>query len=257
MESRIETEREHFNRQAREGKGDPNRASNPENINPALLIPHVFCKEILRKRYQNKKVLDYGCGLGEYSVFLAKMGCQVTGIDISDISIEVAKKRAIREGVDKQIRFLVMNCEALEFDDDSFDIVFNAGSLSYLDLQKALSEIVRVLKTDGVFLGIDTLGHNPLLNLNRKIKRKRYLRSQWSVDHILRMSDLKMAKRYFGKAEFRFFNLTTLAVMPFSKLPGFHFVLSSLKTVDTVLLRLPFLKNWAFKVVFIFSKPNK
>lgn len=257
MESRIEIERKHFNKQARKWKVYPNRLGSSENLNPALRIPYVFCEEILQHNCQNKKVLDYGCGLGKYSVFLAKNGSEVTGIDISDVSLEVAKKRAIYEGVDKQTHFLAMNCEALEFDDDSFDMIFDSGSLSYLDLQKALSEIVRVLKPDGVFLGIDTLGHNPLLNLNRKIKRKRNLRSQWSVDHILRMSDLEMAKRYFGKAEFRFFNLATLAAVPFSKLPGFNFLLSLLKAVDGVLLRMPFLKNWAFKVVFILSQPNK
>ena len=188
---------------------------------------------------------------------MAKSGSEVTGIDISDVSIEVAKERAIHEGVDKQTRFLVMNCEALEFDNDSFDIVFNSGTLAYLDLQKALFEIVRVLKPDGVFLGIDTLGHNPLLNLNRKIKRKRNLRSQWAVDHILRMNDLELVERYFGKAEFKFFNLATLAAVPFSKLPGFDFVLGLLKAMDAVLLKLPFLKKGAFKVVFLCRQPNK
>lgn len=257
MKSRIEIEREHFNKQAREWQGNPDRLSSSENLNPAIHIPYDFCEEILRHNCQNKRVLDYGCGLGKYSVFLAKNGSEVTGIDISDVSIEVARERATREGVDKQTHFLVMNCEALEFDDDSFDIVFNSGTLSCLDLQKALSEIVRVLKPDGVFLGIDTLGHNPLLNLNRKIKRKRNLRTQWSVDHILRMSDLEVTKRYFGKAEFKFFNLATLAAVPFSKLPGFDFLLGLLKTVDTVLLKLPFLKKWAFKAVFVLRQPNK
>ncbi len=256
-ELRIEVEREHFNKQAREWQGNPDRLSISENLNPVIRMPYVFCTEILRQNCQNKRVLDYGCGLGKYSVFLAKNGGEVIGIDISDVSIEVAKERAIREGVNKQTSFLVMNCEALEFEDDSFDIVFNSGTLSYLDLQKALFEIVRVLKPDGVFLGIDTLGHNPLLNLNRKIKGKRGLRSQWAVDHILCMSDLEMTKRYFGKAEFKFFNLATLAVVPFSKLPGFDLVLSLLKAVDTVLLKLPFLKKWAFKVVFVLSQPNK
>jgi ubiquinone/menaquinone biosynthesis C-methylase UbiE len=257
MEPRIEIEREHFNKQARECLKSPDRLSSSENLNSAILIPYVFCEEILRHNCRNKRVLDYGCGMGRYSIFMAKNGGEVTGIDISDVSIEVAKEKATREGVDKQTRFLVMNCEALEFDDDSFDIVFNSGTLAYLDLQKALTEIVRVLKPGGIFLGIDTLGHNPLLNLNRKMKQRRNLRSQWSVDHILRKSDLKMLKRYFGKAEFRFFNLATLAAVPFPRLPGFGLLLGLLKAVDGVLLRLPYLKNWAFKVVFILSQPNK
>ena len=66
-----------------------------------------------------------------------------------------------------------------------------------------------------------------------------------------------MIKGYFGKAEFKFFNLATLAAVPFSKLPGFDFLLSLLKAVDAVLLRLPFLKKWAFKVMFELGQPNK
>ena len=257
MEPRIEIEREHFNRQARRWQEDLSRLTDRTYLNPVLRIPYVFGEEILRHNCQNKKVLDYGCGMGSYSIFLAKHGGEVVGIDISDVSIEIAKERAIREGVAKQTSFLVMNCEALEFDDDSFDIVFNSGTLSYLDLPKALWEIARVLKPDGIFLGIDTLGHNPLLNLRRKIKRRQNLRSQWAVDHILRMSDLEMTGSYFGKAEFKFFNLVTVAAMPFSRLPGFNFVLSRLEAVDAVLLKLPLLKKWAFKVMFILSQPVK
>jgi len=258
MEPRIEIEKEYFDRQARKWKEDPSRVSDySENFNPALRMPYIFCEEILRHNCQNKRVLDYGCGVGPYSIFLAKNGGEVTGIDISEVSIEIAKERAIREGVDKRTRFLVMNCEALEFADDSFDVVFNSGTLSYLDLPKALFEIARVLKPDGVFLGVDTLGHNPLLNLNRKIKERQNLRSQWMVEHILRMKDLEMTRRYFGKAEFKFFNLAALAAVPFSRLPGFNFVLRLLEAVDKVLLKLPFLKKLAFKVVFILSQPNK
>jgi ubiquinone/menaquinone biosynthesis C-methylase UbiE len=202
-------------------------------------------------------VLDYGCGLGIHSVFMAKSGGEVTGIDISDVSIEVAREVAIREGVEKQTRFLVMNCEALEFDNDSFDVIFNSGTLSYLDLRKALAEIARVLKPDGIFIGVDTLGHNPLLNLNRKIKMRRRLRSRWSVDHIFRTSDLQIMKGYFGRAEFRFFNLATLAAVPFLRLPGSTILLKLLTAVDAMLLKLTFLRKWAFKVVFVLRGPDK
>src|SRR3989344_9325985 len=54
-----------------------------------------FVGKFLFKNYQNKKVLDYCCGEGEISVSFAKQGIRVVGIDISDVSIEKAKKLAI------------------------------------------------------------------------------------------------------------------------------------------------------------------
>ena len=45
------------------------------------------------------RVLDYGCGQGEEATYLAKMGAQVTAIDISPVGIELTKERAKLNGV--------------------------------------------------------------------------------------------------------------------------------------------------------------
>ncbi len=46
------------------------------------------------------KALDIGCGTGTQAVYLAKRGWQVTGIDIVDRALDVARRRARAEGVD-------------------------------------------------------------------------------------------------------------------------------------------------------------
>src|SRR4051812_8834438 len=38
-------------------------------------------------------LLDFGCGMGEESVYFAKLGARVTGIDISDLGVATLKKR--------------------------------------------------------------------------------------------------------------------------------------------------------------------
>ena len=56
------------------------------------------------------RILDVGCGEGENSVLLAKMGAKVTGVDVSPGAIEVAKKQAALDGVEAE--FL---CSPIDF----------------------------------------------------------------------------------------------------------------------------------------------
>ena len=53
------------------------------------------------------KVIDIGCGEGYYSIYLAKKGFDVLGIDISEKAIEYAKQNAKQAGVN--IRFIAMD----------------------------------------------------------------------------------------------------------------------------------------------------
>ncbi len=211
-------------------------------------------------------MLDYGCGTGYYSIFLALNGIYVTGIDISDENIKIAKAHARYAGVEDFCCFEEGNCEALEFGNDTFDIVFSAGSLSCLELSKALSELSRVVKRTGMLVILDTLGHNPLLNWNRRIKLKNDLKTEWSVDHILRLDNLCKFGDYFENKEIFFFDLTTLPIAFIEKhfvnrneyLENYYWPLVTVaKVCDSFLLQLPFLKKYAFKFVCVLSKPYK
>ena len=201
--------------------------------------------------------MDYGCGTGIHSIHIAKCGGFVKGIDISDVAIEIGKMRAGKERVAHRCKFVVGDAEETKFPANSFDFVFNSGTLSCLDLDKALLEVCRVLKPDGVFLGIDTLGHNPILNVNRYLKYRRCERTKQTLHHILHMSDLKRFQSYFSKTKFIYFDLMTLLAIPLEKLHKVYpRVLKLLENIDGLLLR-SFLKRYAFKVVFVLSQPNK
>lgn len=113
-------------------------------------------------------VLEYGCGKGSYAFFLAKYGVRVVGIDISEVGIRLAQERADCEGL-KNVKFLVMDAEEMEFENNSFDLVCGTGILHHLDLNKALKELVRVLKPEGKAIFVEPLGHNPIINLYRKL----------------------------------------------------------------------------------------
>lgn len=66
-----------------------------------------------------------------------------------------------------------------------------------------------------------------------------------------------MAESYFGKVDTRFFHLATLAAVPFRKLAIFNPMLDLLEAIDSVLLKIPFLKWKAWQVVFVLSEPKK
>jgi len=216
----------------------------------------AFVNQWLLHRCQNKRALDYCCGNGDMSILLAKNGAEAVGIDISDISIQNAKKKAVHEEVDKKTSFFVMDAEALGFEDNYFDIIICSGILHHLDIQKAYPELARVLNPDGECICFEALGHNHLINLYRIITP--HLRTKWEAEHILRKEDIEMAKNYFKKAEILgFFHLATIAAVPFRNLPGFTTLLNLLERVDNVLLKLPYLRWQAWQVVFVLSQPIK
>ena len=99
-------------------------------------------------KHRGEKVLDVGCGFGWLVVNYANNGAIVTGVDIADNSVELAKKWLAFEGLDAQVQ--QANAETLPFEDNSFDFVSSAGVLHHtVDTQKAIDEVHRVLKPGG------------------------------------------------------------------------------------------------------------
>lgn len=214
-----------------------------------------YFSDWLKEHCKNKVVLDYCCGDGRYSFQAAKYGANVIGIDISDKTIEICKKKAVQEKLEKQTSFFIMDAENLKFNDNSFDIIISMGVLHHLDLKKAYQEFIRVIKPNGRIICTEALGHNPFIHLYRKITP--HLRTKWEVEHILSLADIKMSRCYFAKIKMKFFHLATLVAVPFRNLPGFNTILKSLETLDQILLSIPLIKKQAWMIIFILSEPRK
>lgn len=210
----------------------------------------------LQMNCKGKMVLDYCCGNGDDGIFIARSGAsEVIGIDISDVSIRNSEEKANKLKLNNLI-YKVMDAEKLDFENETFDIISEYGTLHHLDLNKAYSEIARVLKTDGKAICVEALGHNKIIHLYRKLTP--HLRTEWEAEHILRKKDIELARKFFNSVEIiGFFHLFTLGVVPFRNLPIFKFVLGILETIDNFFLKLPFLKWQAWQVVFVLSQPKK
>lgn len=107
-----------------------------------------FIKIIEAKK---SKILDLGCGNGRISVQLAKMGQNVTGIDINESEIDYAKT------THPGIKFSVGSAEKLKFKASSFDHVVTLGLFGAVEKStrlKIFKEALRVLKPGGyLYLG--------------------------------------------------------------------------------------------------------
>src|SRR5437667_6474410 len=64
-------------------------------------------------RWRGKKVLEIGCGIGTDTINFARAGAQVTAVDLSDKSMELARTRASVFGLGDRIRFCAGNAEQL------------------------------------------------------------------------------------------------------------------------------------------------
>lgn len=102
---------------------------------------------------ESSHVLDVACGTGTTSLYLSdKYGCQITGFDISEDLIKIANKSLEQNDRDGKVKFEVANALELPYPDNSFDIVISQAFFILIDeKEKALKEIVRVLKPGGHF----------------------------------------------------------------------------------------------------------
>lgn len=101
------------------------------------------------------KVLDVGTGAGFFAVLLAKLGHSVTGIDMSTKMLAEAAKNA--ETFNVRADFRRMNAQALNFADETFDVVISRNLTWTLpDVVQAYREWRRVLKTGGVLMNFDS-----------------------------------------------------------------------------------------------------
>jgi ubiquinone/menaquinone biosynthesis C-methylase UbiE len=100
-------------------------------------------------------VLEIATGPGYFCIELAKLGnFKITGLDLSNDLVKIARTNAEQAGV--KVDFLQGNASSIQFPDVSFDFVFCSWAIkNFMEPQKALNEMYRVLKPGGTVLIID------------------------------------------------------------------------------------------------------
>ncbi|MCK0123617.1 bifunctional demethylmenaquinone methyltransferase/2-methoxy-6-polyprenyl-1,4-benzoquinol methylase UbiE [Gelidibacter sp. F2691] len=105
-----------------------------------------------------KRILDIATGTGDLAINLAETEAEeIIGLDISDGMLEVGRKKIADKNLSDKIKMTLGDSENLPFDDNSFDAITVAfGVRNFENLEKGLSEILRVLKPHGTFVILET-----------------------------------------------------------------------------------------------------
>lgn len=110
------------------------RISTPRWDNNQIPPEVLAISKVLPK---NSRILDLGCGTGTSSIYFARQGFNVTGLDFSSKAIELAKARAHNEKVDAG--FQVADVTNLDFLTEPYDLVLDIGCLHGIDASGRLA----------------------------------------------------------------------------------------------------------------------
>jgi ubiquinone/menaquinone biosynthesis C-methylase UbiE len=105
----------------------------------------------LKKLIKNKRVVDFGCGHGNFLIAAVMEGCSFGyGIDYGKESIEYSNKITKRLKLNNKLKFMVASIYDTKIKSNSFDIAIQNGVFHHLDSPtKAYKELHRVLKKGG------------------------------------------------------------------------------------------------------------
>lgn len=209
-----------------------------------------------------KHVLDYGCGIGQHSVFFAMHGARVDAFDLSPVGIERAREVAHENGVSERCRFSVANGVNLPYSDNSFDlIVFNAVLHHVVKYNGVAGEVARVLKPGGDIFFAEGVRENKLYEKVRAAKRK--LRPSDDLGDIdLEIKDLRIFFREFEDLYVEQFSLFEKFATSFGRRYEKRRLLRAMyffarKTDDFVFWLIPSVRAYGLEVVGRARKPGK
>lgn len=109
-------------------------------------------------KHHPSSILDIATGTGDLAISLTATNAnEIIGLDISDGMLEVGRQKIKKKNLQNTIKMVIGDSENLPFEDHSFDAITVAfGVRNFENLEKGLSEILRVLKPKGIFVILET-----------------------------------------------------------------------------------------------------
>ena len=198
------------------------------------------------KSFDKPRVLEFGSYA--WHKYVERGGCDVGELICINISeAEMEKGRQFAETSRVKPDFRLMDAHKLEFEDDSFDVVFGAAILHHLDMPLALSEIRRVLKPGGRMFFIEPMDMNPVGRLVRSLTPS----ARTEDERPFRMHDLALLQESFD-CRFEFTEFLTVPVGAAATalgVPGDSRFLGAVFRIDRAIAQVPGLRTWCRNVL--------
>lgn len=148
-----------------------------------------------------RKALEVGAGLETISL-KNDIPFLLSSIDISSKAIAALKSKVISSNV----TFEVADAHNLPYQDNEFDLIFARGVLHHLDLKVGISELKRVLSSNGKLVLGEPLAGNPLIQIYRFLTPK--LRTP--DERPLRAKDIKLVRDSFEGVKIRYYGFLSI-----------------------------------------------
>lgn len=137
-------------------------SGNYDNLNRVISfgIDVKWRKKVLKmvSKSNPKTILDIATGTGDLAILMAETNAEkIIGLDISSGMLEVGKKKIASKNLSDTIEMVLADSENMPFEDNYFDAITVAfGVRNFENLEKGLTEILRVLKPNGLFVILET-----------------------------------------------------------------------------------------------------
>ena len=185
----IKIEKNRFDKRAKNRLSEStyNYNNGSDAICESIRSPYLYFEGLIKKNLKkNMRVLEIGSGTGEYTGSILENCLDVTASDISPNCIKLIENK-------------------LPFDDETFDSVVIAGSLSYGKASIVDKEINRVLRKGGIFLCVDSLNDNFIYRFNRYIHFLKYNRTRLTLENMPDVDRLENLHHYYSKISLHYF----------------------------------------------------
>lgn len=209
----------------------------------------LFGKFLIKYNLVGKDAIELGVGTGIYIERSAKSFNKLLAIDGSKRMLTELENKINRFEIDEKVSVDCLNVLDLKnVRSESFDVLYYFGLIEHIiDIDKFLSECQRVLKKDGIMIGVTPNGKSPWYTYLRKGIRSG---KHCSTDHYYSTSELKN----IFKNKFRLIDYKYWGAVPAGLKSKFFFEI--LKVVELIFESIPFLNTFLGGLTFVAKKSN-
>jgi ubiquinone/menaquinone biosynthesis C-methylase UbiE len=183
-------------------------------------------------RFRGKRVLEIGVGAGTDHLQWARAGVDLFGIDLTNAGVEITERHLAMYGLKSNLKRV--DAEILPFEDNSFDVVYSWGVIHHSENPQAIvNEIKRVLKPNGVFIGM-FYNRRSLAGIVAWLKFALLKGRPWrSISYVLYHHNESIGTKAYTNAELKniFKDFSTVKITPLITISDYTYLPKFLKDV--------------------------